>query len=281
LTFRGFSAAIIYMAQRLRYTSSGHIYIGPGDDPSAVAAALEAAGYNEEFCLAGDFSPPFVSRLMGAGFLVMSLPLEEGPGKAPEYLLLPKMHLERSVLFFGELHESRTVRRLIPRYELRGDFGPRAGAEAGNPAGFENILEHCARVHGEDWLSPPLRETFLALYRGPGGEEAGGNRERDGAGRGASRPALPRIASFGLYREGRLVAGEFGVVTGRIYTSYSGYYGEDSAGSVQLVLTGRWLRDAGFACWDLGMDMPYKRRLGARVLSRKEFLELFPKARVC
>ncbi|MDR1636964.1 MAG: GNAT family N-acetyltransferase [Treponema sp.] len=259
---------------------AGHIYIDPQDDPFALTAALEAAGYNEDFCLAGDFSPGFVSRLMGAGFLVMSLPLEGGPGMPPVYLLLPKMHLERSVLFFDELHESRTVRRLIPRYELRRDFGPGSGGKAENPGDFGNILERCARRHGEDWLSPPLRETFLALYRKPlrgCGETGEGRGQRDGP----SQPASPRMVSFGLYRQGRLVAGEFGALAGRIYTSYSGYYDEDSAGSVQLALTGRWLRDAGFAFWDLGMDIPYKRSLGARILGRGKFLELFRSAPIC
>jgi Leu/Phe-tRNA-protein transferase len=253
----------------------------PGDDPAAVAAALGPAGYGEEFCLAADFSPPFVGRLMKAGFLVMSQPLDNGPGMPPVYLLLPKMHRERSVLFFGDLHESRTVRRLIPRYELRRDFGPRSGIKPESPGDFGDILERCVRLHGEDWLTPPLREAFLALYRDPPqgcGETGEEGRERRG---GLFRTACPRMASFGLYREGRLVAGEFGVIAGRIYTSYSGYYDEDSAGSVQLVLTGRWLRDAGFAFWDLGMDIPYKLRLGARTLEREKFLELFRNACIC
>jgi Leu/Phe-tRNA-protein transferase len=187
------------------------------------------------------------------------------------------MHLERSVLFFDDLHEGRTVRRLIPRYELRRDFGA-PGLKAEAPGGFGDILERCARRHGEDWLTPPLREAFLALYR-----EGGGRLEKcRWQGRKQSGgPASPRMASFGLYREGRLVAGEFGAALGGVYTSYSGYYDEDSAGSVQLVLTGRWLRDAGFAFWDLGMDMPYKRNLGAGIISRKKFLELFRSAPMC
>ncbi|MDR0998081.1 MAG: GNAT family N-acetyltransferase, partial [Treponema sp.] len=176
------------------------------------------------------------------------------------------------------------VRRLIPRYELRRDFGPRPQAKAGSaesPGDFGNILERCADLHGEDWLTPPLRKTFLALYRDPpraGGETGEKGREQCG---GPPCPACPRMVSFGLYREGRLVAGEFGAAAGRIYTSYSGYYDEDSAGSVQLVLTGRWLRDAGFAFWDLGMDIPYKLRLGARILGREKFLELFRSASMC
>jgi Leu/Phe-tRNA-protein transferase len=90
--------------------------------------------------------------------------------------------------------------------------------------------------------------------------------------------ALPQIIGFSLYRGDHLVAGEFGAVAGKVYTSYSGYYEENSAGSVQLALTGRYLRDAGFALWDLGMPMPYKERLGAQIVDRPGFLELFRQA---
>jgi Leu/Phe-tRNA-protein transferase len=174
------------------------------------------------------------------------------------------MHLERAVVFFNQMHESRTVRRLIPRYELRYDAGSYdAGSyDAGPGAGdFERILERCARVHGDDWLTPPLRESFLALRK--------------------LRRSSPRMVSFGLYRENRLVAGEFGVVAGRVYTSYSGYYDENSAGSVQLAMTGRYLRDAGFAFWDLGMPLPYKKSLGAQIIDRENFFELFRQALIC
>jgi Leu/Phe-tRNA-protein transferase len=86
------------------------------------------------------------------------------------------------------------------------------------------------------------------------------------------------MVAFGLYREGRLVAGEFGVAAGRVYTSYSGYRDEDSAGTVQMILAGRLLQDLGFAFWDLGMLLPYKERLGAQALERRRFLELFREA---
>jgi leucyl/phenylalanyl-tRNA--protein transferase len=84
--------------------------------------------------------------------------------------------------------------------------------------------------------------------------------------------------SFGLYRDGVLRAGEFGVVSGGVYTSYSGYYDENSAGMVQMFLTGEYLRDRGFAFWDLGMPLAYKERLGGRLLNRGQFTELFRKA---
>jgi Leu/Phe-tRNA-protein transferase len=250
--------------QSLRFTESGYIFIGPGDDPWAVASVLDLISYREEFCLALDFSPPFIARLMGSGFLVMSLIPEDAPdGKA---VLLPEMHLKRSVLFFDCLHESRSARRLIPRYELRtAGF---AGTGPGGSALFDEILERCAQVHGEDWLTPALRRSFRILYR------QAVRADRSGPSLGYPPPGL-RMAAFGLYREGRLAAGEFGAVAGRVYTSYSGYKEEDSAGTVQLILAGRRLRDLGFDFWDLGMLLPYKERLGARILDRGEFLERF------
>jgi Leu/Phe-tRNA-protein transferase len=247
--------------QSLKFTSSGYIFIGPDDDPCAIASILDQISYRREFCLALDFSPPFIARLMAAGFIVMSLIPEDDPeGKA---ILFPEMHLRRSVLFFDELHETRTAKRLLPRYELRVDgLGPAIEGGIGHPFLFDTVLERCAGVHGEDWLTPDLRRTFHAL-------------------RSAQTPdsGTPRMVSFGLYREGQLVAGEFGVVAGRVYTSYSGYRDEDSTGTVQMVLTGRLLRDSGFAFWDLGMILPYKERLGARNLNRGQFLNLFKGAR--
>ncbi|MDR2136000.1 MAG: GNAT family N-acetyltransferase [Treponema sp.] len=251
------------MLHPLKFTRSGHIRIDSDDDPRAIALVLDAISYQEEFCLALDFSPAFIARLMAAGFLVMSVvPEDAGPDDA---ILLPEMHLERSVLFFDKLHESRSARRLIPRYELRVDgLGRETEAAPGGPFLFDTVLERCAQVHGEDWLTPCLRRGFHALRRA------------QDPGNGPSPE--PRMVSFGLYREGRLVAGEFGAAVGRVYTSYSGYKDENSAGTVQLILTGRLLRDRGFAFWDLGMLLPYKGGLGAQTLSRREFLERFREA---
>ncbi|GHT77605.1 hypothetical protein FACS1894130_02450 [Spirochaetia bacterium] len=236
---------------RLRYTQSGHIFINPGDDLDWIVDAMLYTNYDEEFCLALDFSPAFIADLMAAGFLVMSTGLSDEDEAAPahdtpDFLLLPKLHLVRSVLFWKDLHETRTARRLLPRYELRFDTD------------FEYILERCAEVHGDDWLTRPLRES-IKLIRGI-----------DGC------PVRP--VSFGVYRDGQLWAGEFGVMTGRVYTSYSGYRDEDSAGTAQLVLTGRYLRDQGFDFWDLGMPLDYKDALGARNVSPERFVELFRSA---
>lgn len=233
----------------IRYTQSGQIFIVPGDDPGRIVDVMVDTGYDDEFCYALNFDPAFIAALMEAGFLVMSVPIKpsRGPdGRLYRYLLLPKLHLERSVLFWEDLRETKTARRLLKRYELRYD------------ADFDRIVTRCVDVHGADWLTPPLQESIRAIR--------------------AFKSGPVRPVSFALYRDGNLVAGEFGVVTGRVYTSYSGYRDEDSAGTVQLVMTGRYLKDAGFAFWDLGMPLDYKDRLGARNVGPGLFVELFRNA---
>jgi Leu/Phe-tRNA-protein transferase len=231
----------------IRYTLSGHIFISPEDDCEALAELLPHVAYNEDFCIAMDFDPPFIARLMAAGFLVMSAIL---PGENPEepgtVIMFPKCHLLRSCLFFPELHVKRSIRPRLSRYELRFD------------ADFDLILDKCLETHGAEWLTSPLVKAIRDIRAD------------------ASLPARP--VSFGLYRGETLVAGEFGIVAGRVYTSYSGYTEESNAGTVQMLLTAGYLEKNGFAFWDLGMPLDYKLTLGAREIGREEFMDLFRKA---
>jgi Leu/Phe-tRNA-protein transferase len=235
-------------ALHLRFTPTGYVVILPQDNLDQTIDALLDINYAEDFCLAADFEPGFIADLMAAGFLVMSTGVEEESDGAegdnePQYLLLPKLHLIRSVLFFEDLHVKRSIRPLLSRYELGVDRD------------FDRIMTRCVEIHGDDWLTAPLRENIRRI-------------------RGMDHPRA-RPVSFGVYREGELKAGEFGVVAGRVYTSYSGYYDEDNAGTVQMVLMTRYLRDAGFAFLDLGMPLEYKDALGARNIEPRRFVELF------
>jgi len=235
----------------LKYTISGHLLISPEDDCRIIVDAMLATGYNEEFCVASDFDPEFIARLMEAGFLVMSADIAREKEQKPYYILLPKLHLERSALFFENLHIKRTIRRFLNRYELHPDVE------------FDYIIDHCVEKHGADWLTPPLVEAIKKIRH--------------------SAPKLDRLtpttgaypASFALYRDEKLVAGEFGVVCGKVYTSYSGYYDEDNAGTVQLILTTWYLQEQGFSFFDMGMPLDYKTALGAVNISPEEFVCLF------
>jgi hypothetical protein len=83
-----------------------------------------------------------------------------------------------------------------------------------------------------------------------------------------------RLYTIEVWNEetGALAGGELGYTVGSIYTSLTGFTKEDSAGSVQLVALGRLLVEQGFHLWDLGMDMEYKRGIGARLMPRDTFV---------
>ena len=237
----------------LKILPSGHVFLDTTDDCQVVARVLDEAGYKEDFCLALDFDPLFIAQLMASGFLVMSS-LFGNPGETNEpgslqnrkFILLPKHHLVRSCLFFPELHIKKSIKPLLPRYDLQFDKD------------FDDIVNKCIDIHGDDWLTGPYIAAIKEIRKH------------------SDMPVRP--VSFALYREGKLKAGEFGIISGRVYTSYSGYYEEVNAGTVQMILTAKWLEKSSYTFWDLGMPLDYKLTLGAREISRRDFLELFWKA---
>jgi Leu/Phe-tRNA-protein transferase len=225
-------------------TQSGHLLIDSGIDCDALIDFILSANYPEEFCLSLDFSHTFIDRLMKAGFLVMSTEIGEADDK--QIILMPKHHIIRTVLFFENLHIGKTVKRLLNKFELRADTD------------FDTIVDRCIKIHGDAWLTVPLIDSLKNVRRDP--------------------ESLTRPFSFALYNNGKLAAGEFGVVSGRVYTSYSGYYEENNAGRVQMILTAMYLQKNGFAFWDLGMPLDYKYSLGAHDINTKSFMQLFRNA---
>jgi arginyl-tRNA---protein transferase len=224
----------------LLYSDGGIPFVLPPEDTDALADWLEAE-YPDEFCASVSFDEDFVDSLCASGFITMAAS-DEG-----EYLI-PKMHTIRSVMHPREIAVTRTARRESSHYTLSVDER------------FGEVLDACVATHGEDWLRPPLRECWTALYE--------------------SRPLRrSRFASMELYADGRLEAGEIGVFAGSCYTSLTGFRREPGAGTVQLAATARYLEACGIGLWDLGMPLDYKASLGAHNVSRAEFLALFRAAR--
>ena len=251
----------------LKFGDAGCLVIFPEDDCNAVVDQIIADDYDDEFCFALDFKPEFVARLMEAGFLVMSANIRN-KNEEPVYILFPKLHLWRSALFFENLHVKKSIRRNLNLYELRPD------------AEFDYILGRCIEKHGSDWLTPPLVDCIKKIRHGEGVKRPASfkNNFSDPSNTVTNSllpTSFPYPATFGLYRGSRLVAGDFGVVCGNVYTSYSGYYDEDNAGTTQLILTTRYLQEHGFSFFDLGMPMDYKTMLGAEDINMKRFVELF------
>ena len=243
----------------LRYTQSGLIFISSEDNCNNVVDAILLTGYTEEFCVALDWDPLFIAALMKAGFLVMSKTIikeDEKGNLSSGDLVLPELHLVRSALFFKNLHIKRSIRSYISKYELRFDTD------------FETIINKCIEIHGEFWLTPSLVKAIFNI------------REQSEKKTSLAPSCFPRPVSFGLYRNGELKAGEFGIICGRVYTSYSGYKEENNAGTVQMILMIRALEKAGFDFLDFGMPLDYKKDLGSLEINPKEFVRIFRRAQI-
>ena len=220
---------------------------------SALAAGLEGS-LEGDYCWSLSFAPEFVRTLCAEGFVPISCELGGNTGL---FVLLPKLHEERCVLHFDSLHVPRKVRRRALRESHRLSVDD----------AFDAVLAGCVRQHGDTWLHPPLRSALEAMSGGSSADPVAGD------------AGAVRVCSFALWHGHELVAGEFGVAIGRVYTSFSGFHTANGAGALQIVLTAMLLRRAGFAWWDLGQAHDYKIAHGATVMPRTHFLDQFRRQR--
>lgn len=219
--------------------------------------------YHGDFCQTPLFHPRLLVQLMAEGFLPI----------ATQGALLPKLHLERSVISLQQqqqlnnnsnntttnsvtssLHISKSVRKKASQWTMRLNTR------------FQDVVKECHAQHDHCWLYPPLVDAFWFILQRGGMDAVVGQ---------PPRKARVQMHSVEVYNaaSGRLVAGELGYTVGSMYTSLTGFSKENSAGSVQLAALGRLLQQNGFKWWDLGMDMAYKQTLGAFTMKRSAFVQ--------
>lgn len=215
-------------------------------------ARLEAIYASErELYWTEDWSPGFYIAQAKAGFIATSVDLG-----FPEAfrILLPEIQHAYAVLDWERLHLSRSMRRWMASDRCRAQgFRLEVGID------FREVLGGIARSHPDNWMEGRYHDLLAELYVG----------SWDGF----------ELLPVGLYdSRGALVAGEMGVRTGRVYTSLTGFMDRgdpdySNAGKLQLVKLCEYLRDSGFAFWNLGHPyMAYKLALGAQIVQRPDFL---------
>jgi Leu/Phe-tRNA-protein transferase len=214
------------------------------------------APYHGDFCFSPIFDARLVSALMAEGFLPI----------ATEGYLLPKLHERRCIIQLdqGNFHTSKSTRKKSKRYSMTVNQS------------FRDVVQACHNQHEDScWLYEPLVCAFEAIHLNHNNIPNVYNAQTR-----QSEPCPVRLYSIEVWNEQReLVAGELGYTVGSIYTSLTGFCFEDGAGSVQLATLGHLLISHGFTIWDLGMDMEYKRNIGATLFKRSEFVRLVHRLR--
>jgi hypothetical protein len=203
-----------------------------------------------------DWSAEFYVALARAGFISTAIEYS-----GPPFLLLPELQDSYAVLDWDRLHVDRSVRSLISGTDLNArslisgtDLKFSLTSEVGP------VLEAISAFHVPSWLHPPYLELMLTLSK--------------------LQSEDFRLVATELRETSttQLVAGELGYFCGATYTSLTGFFNRterrwNNFGKLQMVLLAYRLQDLGVAFWNLGHPhMPYKVKMGARILSRAEFL---------
>jgi Leu/Phe-tRNA-protein transferase len=200
--------------------------------------------YHGEFCYSKTYHVRLLAQIMMEGFLPI----------ATEQVLLPKLHHQRCVITLKSpnptLHVSKSTRKKARPFHLTVNQA------------FDQVVEACRQQHGSKcWLYPSLVRLFQEMH------QAGTVHARmfDRRNRPTHQECPVRLYSIEVWSgtttenddesEPQLVAGELGYTVGSVYTSLTGFYTQNNAGSVQLAALGRLLQRLGFDTWDLGMDM--------------------------
>lgn len=213
-----------------------------------------ASNMQNNYYWSDEWSESFYVRLAQLGFISTTYDTPEG------LILLPELQFEYGVLDFEDLHISKKVQQLLKKKNYVFSLNSR----------FYEVLEGFGKHHKYNWLKGEYCELLKRLYEHKSEHE---NFE---------------LISVELVCKDtqKLVAAELGYVIGATYTSLSGFTCKEKSyanyGTLQLVLLARYLQKKRFAFWNLGHPhMAYKKRLGCKVLTRKEFLRRWQRATKC
>lgn len=172
-------------------------------------------------------------------------------------VLLPELQFDYAVLDFDDLHVSKKVKSLLntDNYIFIQD------------ANLVEVIDSISSSYKDNWLKGEYVELLKNIYSSK------------------SEQTNFKITSFEVRckETNNLIAGEVGYIIGKTYTSLTGFTSRDKKynnyGNLQLVLLAKYLQENKFSFWNLGHPhMEYKKKLGAKVYTREEFLKRWNKA---
>lgn len=150
---------------------------------------------------------------------------------------------ERAILFFDELHISRSLAKARRSSTLTFTID----------RDFRTVIHQCSRVPRPEQRSTWITEKFKKVFG-----------ELHDAGIAHSVEAWSET--------GNLVAGLYGVDAGGIFCGESMFHLEANASKLALLFLIDHLRSRGATCLDSQVMTPHMKALGARDITREEFL---------
>ena len=152
---------------------------------------------------------------------------------------------ERMVLLPDQLHVSRSLRKAIrqqqPQYHLNRDF--------------ERVIALCAQVPRKDqgtWIHPAMIEAYCELF------------------------AAGQAFCLEVEIDGQLAGGIYGVKTGQILCGESMFSSLTNGSKMAMVGLCQHMQETGLSLLDCQLHNPHLHRMGARLISRKSFVQFLP-----
>ncbi|MEL7449687.1 MAG: leucyl/phenylalanyl-tRNA--protein transferase [Pseudomonadota bacterium] len=148
----------------------------------------------------------------------------------------------RAVFTPGDLRISRSLRKTLKKGAFRCTFD----------RAFADVVDACAAPRDDDvgtWITEAMREAYVELHR-----------------QGTAH-------SVECWLEDELVGGLYGVAVGRLFCGESMFSRVSNASKVALCALSDWLTAWNYALIDCQMPTEHLESLGAREMSRAQFLE--------
>ncbi len=147
----------------------------------------------------------------------------------------------RAIFELNGFHVSRSLRRTC----RNGRF------QATCDRDFSGVMHGCATAQGRrghTWITPDMRRAYGALHE-----------------RGHAH-------SIEVWHEGQLAGGVYGLAIAGLFAAESMFYQVTDASKIALVALIGHLRARGYPLLDIQQLTPHTERLGAREITRREYL---------
>jgi len=145
----------------------------------------------------------------------------------------------RTILEIERLHVSRSMRRVLRQRQFEVSFDQ----------AFEDVMRACGTEREEGtWILPEMLEAYTRLHE------------------------LGHAHSFEVWQDGELAGGLYGVHRGGLFAGESMFHRRTNASKVALIVAVRSLFEAGIELFDVQFTTPHLASLGAREISREEYL---------
>lgn len=196
--------------------------------------------------LGGDLSPENLLEAYRSGIFPWPITLENGGatgmGGVPMTWFSPT---PRAILEFNRIHLSRSLKKTSRQSEEIHSFSI--------DQAFEQVIRACAEVprpgQSGTWITEPMLEGYLELHR------------------------LGAAHSAEIWNGDELVGGIYGVDADGAFSAESMFHRKANASKLVLLHLVEHLKNRDLDWMDIQMMTPHLKALGAREISRDDYLE--------